>query len=198
MSAPKPYVYMLIHRETGKFYIGARVANKVSATEDLGKKYFTSSKKIKPIFDQFEAHVVAEFLDRKTTFDVEQSIIREFWGDPDLLNENYFVVTDKTIRVFDHTKTEEHKRKISESNRGKSRAAGSKNPRYGRGDDLKGAKNPRALVWTIVNNKTGETYNTDDLRSFAKVLGVPYSTLAQATTFNPNRTWFSTRTQKTK
>ena len=37
-----PYVYKLVHKETGEFYIGFRCANKVPANEDLGIKYFTS------------------------------------------------------------------------------------------------------------------------------------------------------------
>jgi hypothetical protein len=44
-----PYVYKVVNRTTGEFYIGYREANKKPASEDI-LMYKTSSKKVKPIF----------------------------------------------------------------------------------------------------------------------------------------------------
>ena len=58
-----PYVYRLDHPITGEFYIGYRSANKVPASEDLGIRYFTSSKTVKPRFHEFRFCIIAEFFD---------------------------------------------------------------------------------------------------------------------------------------
>ena len=56
-----PYVYRLTDRETGKRYIGSRYA-KGCAPEDLGVKYFTSSKLVSKLFranpERFEKQII--------------------------------------------------------------------------------------------------------------------------------------------
>ena len=63
-----PYVYKATHKDSAEFYIGFRCANKVNAEDDLGKKYFTSSKKVKPRFNEFNFVILAEFFDKKDAF----------------------------------------------------------------------------------------------------------------------------------
>ena len=83
-----PYVYRVDNPETGEFYIGSRFANKVSAVEDLGRLYFTSSRYIKPRFNEFQYQVIAEFFDRDSAYDFEQKLINENWNDPKILNKS--------------------------------------------------------------------------------------------------------------
>lgn len=81
-----PYVYMGIHKITGQFYIGSRVANKVPAEEDLGYFYFTSSKTVKPIFKEFNWSIVAYFWNNGDCLRYEQQLIYDNWFSPLKLN----------------------------------------------------------------------------------------------------------------
>ncbi len=60
-----PYVYKGTHKETGKIYIGVRYAS-AKTRKNLPShidlyNYKTSSRIVKPIFDQFDWIIVAEF-----------------------------------------------------------------------------------------------------------------------------------------
>lgn len=72
-----PYVYRCTERETGRFYIGYRYKNFVSAKDDLGKHYFTSNDYVKQNFEKFDYEVIAEFEDRKSAFAFETRLIKE-------------------------------------------------------------------------------------------------------------------------
>jgi hypothetical protein len=48
----KPYTYLIKHRPTGKVYYGYRSANRVDPSQDLWKKYFTSSPKIQHLIEE--------------------------------------------------------------------------------------------------------------------------------------------------
>jgi hypothetical protein len=82
-----PYVYKLTHKETGQFYFGSRWANIVPSSEDLGIKYFTSSKYVKPMFYDFHIDILAEFFDYKDAYLFEQDMILENWNNPLKLNK---------------------------------------------------------------------------------------------------------------
>jgi hypothetical protein len=84
-----PYVYIVRNRNTGKFYIGMRSANKVVAEQDLGVHYFTSSKHVKNNFSEYDIEIVGYFVDQISAFDFENELIKEHWGDPLLLNRHY-------------------------------------------------------------------------------------------------------------
>lgn len=84
-----PYVYKLENTKSGEFYYGFRKANKVSSSDDLGIVYKTSSKYVKPRFNEFKAIVIAEFFDEKDAFWFEQELIKENWRDPKSLNKKY-------------------------------------------------------------------------------------------------------------
>jgi hypothetical protein len=84
-----PYVYVVKNRNTGKFYIGMRSANKVYAEQDLGIHYFTSSKHVKNNFSEYDIEIKAYFVDQLAAFEFENELIKEHWGDPLLLNRHY-------------------------------------------------------------------------------------------------------------
>ena len=83
-----PYVYKVVNRTTGEFYIGYREANKKPAAEDI-LIYKTSSKKVRPIFDQFDSYIIAEFFDGVSAYWFEQLFIEENINDPLCLNGYY-------------------------------------------------------------------------------------------------------------
>jgi len=110
-----PYVYQLTHTETNEFYIGVRWGNKVPASDDLGKKYFSSSVETKPRFSEFIPLIIAEFFDKEDAIEFEQQLITEHWGNPLLLNKA--IQVSKTFRCSGHS--EETKQKMSNSKKGK-------------------------------------------------------------------------------
>lgn len=110
-----PYVYKLTHKETGEFYIGVRYGNKYPAELDLGKRYWTSSKVVKPKFNEFNYEILKEFDDSISAINYEKNLIEENWNDPLILNKA--IVQSDKWRCTGHT--EETKRKMSESKKGK-------------------------------------------------------------------------------
>lgn len=84
-----PYVYKVVNRITGDYYIGMRSANKVVAELDLGIRYFTSSKKVKENFHLYDPYIIAYFVDWSSAFEFENALIKESWGDPHLINKHY-------------------------------------------------------------------------------------------------------------
>ena len=110
-----PYVYKAVNKESNEFYIGVRWGNKVPSNQDLGIKYFTSSKRVKPISEEFDYFVLAEFFNKDDAIQYEQDLIEENWTDPLLLN--------KAIQVSKHFKCEGHTpetcEKISNAHKGR-------------------------------------------------------------------------------
>lgn len=93
-----PYVYRGDHPITGEFYIGYRCANKHPAETDLGVHYKTSSDIVKNRFCEFKWTIIAIFFTREDAYDFEQSLIKEEWDDPLILNQS--VRTDDSIRFM--------------------------------------------------------------------------------------------------
>jgi hypothetical protein len=116
----KPYVYRLTHPVTGEFYIGSRTANKVCAELDL-PKYRTSSKYIKPRFDEFDWAILMEFSNPSCAYDYEQYMIHETWSDPLLLNKSCHYQNKKRF----HPLGIKHSEAVREANR--QRKLGNKN-----------------------------------------------------------------------
>ena len=86
-----PYVYKGVNKTTKEFYIGARYSHskhKRNPVDDLGIVYYTSSKVVKPQFDQFNWEIVAQFSTKEDALEFEEQLISEHWGDPLLLNKN--------------------------------------------------------------------------------------------------------------
>jgi len=87
-----PYVYKLIHKETEQYYFGYRSKNVslgIKSEDDLGIKYFTSSRIIRKCFIEYNYEVIAEFFNKDDAYDFEQDLIREHWGNPLLINKHY-------------------------------------------------------------------------------------------------------------
>ena len=133
---PAPYVYMCVHKTTGQFYIGYREKNVyLNRTSDTDLPlYRTSSKYINPVFEEYNWHIVAEFVDGASAYDFEQVLIQEYWDHPLLLNRQYHIAGDTRFRNNGHSEetkqkikqarlgqiiTEDHKRSISEAKKGK-------------------------------------------------------------------------------
>ena len=110
-----PYVYKLTHKETGEFYIGVRYGNKYPASLDLGKRYWTSSKIVKPKFNEFNYEILKEFDESKSAIDYEKKLIEENWNDPLILNRA--IVQSDKWRCTGHS--ESTRKKMSESKKGK-------------------------------------------------------------------------------
>jgi len=110
-----PYVYRLDHPVTGEFYIGYRSANKVPAEQDLGHKYFTSSKLIKPRFHEFNYQVLAEFFDDESAYIFEQELIHNQWKVEGMINASCYHGLNK-FRNSHHDECT--KIKISEAKKG--------------------------------------------------------------------------------
>lgn len=82
-----PYVYKGVHPETGEFYIGSRTANKEPWDIDL-PKYRTSSRHVKPRFDEFEWKLLMVFSSKTCAYDYEQYLIYQELGNPLMLNRS--------------------------------------------------------------------------------------------------------------
>jgi hypothetical protein len=116
-----PYVYRLDHPETGEFYIGFRCGNKVSAEQDLGHKYFTSSKIVKPRFHEFNYQILAEFFNKEDAYTFEQELIIENWNDIKSLNGNY--TNNNKCVCIKHTNETKEKLRLSHLGKKKSSEA---------------------------------------------------------------------------
>jgi uncharacterized protein YacL (UPF0231 family) len=75
-----PYVYKLTHKITKQIYIGMRSANVDVAENDLGKKYFTSSSKVKKDFNMFDVEIVAYCKSHEDAFLLENQLIESYWN----------------------------------------------------------------------------------------------------------------------
>ena len=96
-----PYVYKVVNRNTNEFYIGYREANRKPANEDI-VTYKTSSVNVRPIFDQFDAYIIAEFITETGKDDAywfEQQLISEHIDDPLCLNR-YFIEPNGKNKKF--------------------------------------------------------------------------------------------------
>jgi hypothetical protein len=179
-----PYVYMGIHRETGQFYIGSRTSKRIKLPPEQDiLKYRTSSKIVKPIFDQFDWFIIAMFFDKDFATDFEQELIKENWENPLIMNQHYqygggnmyahnLVRTGANNSFYGKTHSEESKRKMSESRMGKL------NPNFGKShsDETKqkmreSKKGKLEKLWKIIN-PNGEEFIIFGLRQFCRKTGL--------------------------
>lgn len=115
-----PYVYCLTHKETGQFYIGYREINKVPSNQDLGLKYFTSSRKIRELgFDNFEFKILAEFFDGNSAYEHENRLIEQNIKNPLCLNRSFTKEGSRKFSSAGKPLSPEIKAKISAGNKGK-------------------------------------------------------------------------------
>jgi hypothetical protein len=136
------YVYRVQHKETKKEYIGCRSSNEI----DIGEKYFTSSKdeEFREDFiensNNYNILIEGDYYSRKESLDVE-IFLHHFYDvgkNPMFYNKSKQTSTgfDTTGRIFSHS--DETKRKIGESLKGKKRPEiskrmkGENHPLYGK------------------------------------------------------------------
>lgn len=112
----RPYVYICIDKASGQMYIGYREKNTVPSDIDL-PKYKSSSKVVKPNFENYYWQIVAEFELGEDAYDFEQQLIFENWNNPLLLNKHcsYGKRRFKPASVC----PDKTRQKISKSNKGK-------------------------------------------------------------------------------
>jgi len=132
----KPYTYLIKHRPTGKVYYGFRAANKVDPEQDLWQHYFTSSPGVQQLIeetgsDSFDIEIRQVFETKEQAVAWETRVLRrcKVLHDDRWINQNvagYIVPTEesrKKISEFhkDKPKSEEHKKNLSESQKGKAK-----------------------------------------------------------------------------
>jgi hypothetical protein len=132
----KPYTYLIKHRPSGKVYYGFRAANKVDPEDDLWKHYFTSSPGVQKLIeetgaDSFDIEIRRVFETKEQAVAWETRVLTrcKVLHDDRWINQNvagYIVPTEesrKKISDFhkDKPKSDEHKRRLSESQKGKSK-----------------------------------------------------------------------------
>lgn len=122
-----PYTYFLYHKPTGKKYYGVRWAKNCSP-DDLWVTYFTSSKYVKMLIEQYGKESF-DFEIRKTFSDVDSAISWEkkvlirmnVLNNDSWLNKNISGSIKNDIHpLLDKHHTDETKKKISNSKIGKS------------------------------------------------------------------------------
>ena len=111
------YTYKITHKESRQFYIGGR-GTKINPINDLGVKYFSSSKTLKKLIkisgsDSFHYEILKDnYSSWKECYDSEQSMIFNEWGNILLLNKSCYY-KKKDFGVIDN----KSKSKISEKSK---------------------------------------------------------------------------------
>ena len=86
-----PYVYKLTNDLTQEFYFGYRYQNvrlQLLPQDDIGKRYFTSSKYIKPVFNNFRIEILSTFQTREEAYNFEQQLISDHIKNSKCLNRH--------------------------------------------------------------------------------------------------------------
>lgn len=133
----KPYTYLLKHKPTGLFYYGVRYSKDCNP-EDFWVKYFTSSKSVKKLIENYGKDSF-EYEIRKTFDSAEKAIMWEnkvlkrlnVINNPKFLNKT----NNKAFSI----------ESCSKSNKGK---RGKEHNRFG-------SKNPKLSEYNILNPKNG-------------------------------------------
>lgn len=130
----KPYTYLIRHRPTNRVYYGMRAANKVDPEQDLWQHYFTSSPKVQQLIEatgqeSFDVEIRRVFETKEQAVAWETRVLRrcKVLHDARWINQNvagYIVPTEesrKKISDFHRgkSKSDEHKKNLSESQKGK-------------------------------------------------------------------------------
>jgi hypothetical protein len=184
----KSYTYLIKHRPTGQVYYGYRSANKTNPVEDLWQNYFTSSSRVHQLIketgvDSFDVEIRKTFESKEQASSWETRVLRrcKVLTDDRWINQNIagYIMPSKESRKKisdyhkDKPKTEKHKQKISESQKGSIRpwskanlpkdTKGANNGMYGRSHSeeakkkigeknrihMQGENNPmKKIIWT--------------------------------------------------
>lgn len=123
----KFYVYKVTNIEFKRFYIGSKTSTS-KYNHNIGVDYFTSStdenfvKDFKLNPQNYKCEILKYFNDKQQCLDYEAHLIERAWGNQNLINRGYIKKSGETNHIVRNSKTkhsEETKRKISESNKGK-------------------------------------------------------------------------------
>ncbi len=86
-----PYVYLLTHKTTDKFYFGSRFSQGLRLPSHLDiQKYRSSAPKVKEHFDEYHCIIIAEFPYKEGGLDAwkfEQQLIHNNWANPLMINK---------------------------------------------------------------------------------------------------------------
>jgi hypothetical protein len=142
MNTIKPYTYLIRFKPNGKCYYGSRFKNVklgLTPTEDLMIKYYTSSKYIKQLIeeygiDSFEWEVRKTFDTDTEAVNWEKRVLqkcdvlhnRDKWFNGNIAG--YIIPTEESTKKISEfhkgkAKSEEHKQRISDANKGKKKSA---------------------------------------------------------------------------
>ena len=151
------YTYLIRHNPTLRVYYGVRTANTKPPLEDLWQEYFTSSKRIHELIaadgaDSFDVEIRKIFDDKAAAIAWEKRVLTrcKVMEDSRWINANiggYILPTAEScakISAFHKgvAKSDEHKQKIAEANRGKSKPPVSEKTRQKLSSAAKGTNNP--------------------------------------------------------
>jgi len=99
------------------------------------------------------------------------------------LRENgtpYYIGKGKNCRAWskDHSvNLPKNKNRIGLSNKGKSKIAGNKNPKFGKGYLITGSNNPNSKKWELIDKKTKTKTFIDNLVQYCKINNLNYQTV---------------------
>lgn len=130
------YIYKYTNKENGKTYIGSRSAYSGSCYDDFNINYFSSSKDKQFLEDMKNGLLIGEIIlvlneenANKKILEIEQNMITDFWNKYGKQMSYNHYANSKFSNAGAHF-SDEHKRKISKSNKGKH--DGEKSPWYGK------------------------------------------------------------------
>lgn len=193
-----PYVYKLINKITGEFYFGYRSKNvrlNLKSNDDIGVKYFTSSKYIKNNFENFHIEILAEFFSANDAYDYEQHLISQYFADINCLNRHYQKRNEKGRFKHDCPHTEQSKDKMR-GTRGKINRIKPGHPSWNKGltknNDLRVAK--LALNRQLAGNdhQIGTKHSQDRIDKIKKKLigrKIPADQIQKMSDAKKDKTW---------
>lgn len=181
-----PYVYMGIHKHTGEFYIGSRANTKQRLPSHLDLfQYRTSSKYVKPRFDEFNWHIVAECLTPHDAYVLEQQLIYEQWNNPLSLNYSCFHNGKQFSRVGS-TLSARHRERFC--------ATGRQLPKELIEKRTATRANNKNVTW-MCTSPTGEVIHTTTLVDICRQYNLDPSTMRRVALgkFNQHKGWLCQR-----
>ena len=170
-----PYVYICTHKDTNQFYIGYRMVNvelNIPSHLDL-PEYKTSSKKVRPDWDNYTWTILAEFFDPSHAYTFEQQLIFDNWDNPLLLNGQYRLGEQKQFRTKG-PRSDETKQKISDAKKGVKRGPPSTETKQKMSDAKKGKPRSDETKQKMSDAKKGKPRSDETKQKISDAkIGIP-------------------------